>query len=45
MVCGSVSSTLLWMTRPLAWSFVATADPDYWGPAFRYLALTTRARC
>ena len=41
VVVGSVSSTMLWTTRPLAWSFVATADPDYWGPALRYLALTT----
>jgi hypothetical protein len=41
VVCGSVSSTLLWTTRPLAWSFVATTHPDFWGPVFRYLALTT----
>jgi len=42
VVAGSVSSTLLWTTRPLAWSFVATTDPEFWGPAFQYIALTTR---
>jgi hypothetical protein len=41
VVVGSVSSTMLWTTRPLAWSFVATTDPDFWGPIFQYLALTT----
>ena len=41
VVVGSVSSTLLWTTRPLAWAFVATTDPEFWGPVFRYLALTT----
>lgn len=41
VVVGSVSSTLLWTTRPLAWSFVATHDPEFWGPVFHYLALTT----
>jgi hypothetical protein len=42
VIAGSVSSTLLWTSRPLAWSFVATVDPDFWGPIFDYLALTTR---
>lgn len=41
VVVGSVSSMVLWTTRPLAWSFVATTDPQFWGPAFHYLALTT----
>ena len=41
VVVGSVSSTVLWTTRPLAWSFVATTDPSFWGPIFHYLALTT----
>jgi hypothetical protein len=27
--------------RPLAWSFAATLDPEFWGPAFQHLALTT----
>jgi hypothetical protein len=41
VVAGAVSSTLLWTTRPLAWGFVATTDPEFWGPVFNYLALTT----
>jgi hypothetical protein len=41
VVVGSVSSTVLWTTQPLAWSFVATTDPDFWEPIFHYLALTT----
>ncbi len=41
VVVGSVSSTVLWTTRPLAWAFIATTDPEFWGPVFRYLALTT----
>ncbi len=41
VVVGSVSSTMLWTTQPLAWSFVVTVDPEFWGPVFRYLALTT----
>ena len=40
VVAGSVSSTILWTTLPLAWSFVATTDPDFWGPVFDYLAFT-----
>jgi hypothetical protein len=36
-------STIDWATRPLAWSFTATTEPDYWGPIFHYLALTTQA--
>jgi hypothetical protein len=42
VIAGAVGSTLLWVTRPLAWSFVASTDPDFWGPIFDYLALTTR---
>ena len=41
VVVGSVSSTVAWTTRPMAWAFVATTDPEFWGPVFRYLALTT----
>jgi len=41
VVVGSVSSTMLWTTQPLAWSFVVTTDPEFWGPIFHYLALTT----
>jgi hypothetical protein len=35
-------STIEWASRPLAWSFVATVDPEFWGPAFRYMALATQ---
>lgn len=42
VVAGAVSSTLLWTTRPLAWAFIATTDPEFWGPVFHYLALTTK---
>lgn len=41
VVVGSVSSTILWTTRPLAWAFVVTTDDEFWGPIFSYLALTT----
>jgi len=42
VLCGCVGSTLLWMGRPLALSFVVTVDPEFWGPCFDYLGLTTR---
>jgi AAA ATPase domain len=42
VIAGAVGSTLLWATRPLAWSFIATTDPEFWRPIFDYLALTTR---
>jgi hypothetical protein len=42
VLAGAVGSTMLWATRPLAWSFVATTDPEFWRPIFDYLALTTR---
>jgi AAA ATPase domain len=42
VLAGSVSSTIEWISRPLAWSFVATVDPEFWEPIFTYLALTTR---
>ncbi|MEV3923520.1 RCC1 domain-containing protein [Actinomadura coerulea] len=42
-LAASVMSTVDWATRPLAWSFTATTDPDHWGPIFNYLALTTQA--
>jgi hypothetical protein len=40
-LAGSVMSTVEWVARPLAWSFAATIDPEFWAPAFHYLALTT----
>jgi hypothetical protein len=42
VLAGSVVSAIEWASRPLAWSFVATVDPEFWGPAFRYLALATQ---
>ncbi|GAA3218769.1 ATP-binding protein [Actinocorallia longicatena] len=42
-LAGSVMSTVGWATRPLAWSFTATTDPDYWGPIFHYLAFSRLA--
>ncbi|HEY7484848.1 MAG TPA: ATP-binding protein [Streptosporangiaceae bacterium] len=40
VLVGSVTSTVTWASRPLAWSFVMTLDPEFWGPVFRYLAFT-----
>jgi hypothetical protein len=34
---GSVSSIIEWCCRPLAWGFVATVDPAFWGPFFDYI--------
>jgi len=42
VLCGCVGSTLLWMGRPLAMSFVMTVDPGFWGPCFDYLGMTPR---
>ncbi|MET0863748.1 MAG: ATP-binding protein, partial [Nakamurella sp.] len=42
VLCGCIGSTLLWVSRPLALSYVATVDPDFWGPSFDYLGLTER---
>jgi hypothetical protein len=36
-LAGSVTSIITWCTEPLAWSFVATNDPEHWGPFFDYL--------
>jgi hypothetical protein len=36
-LAGSVTSIITWCTEPLAWSFLATNDPEYWGPFFDYL--------
>jgi hypothetical protein len=38
VIAGSVGSMVTWLSRPLAWSFVATVDPEFWRPAFRYMA-------
>ena len=34
---GSVSSIIEWCGRPLAWAFVVTVEPAFWGPFFDYL--------
>ena len=41
---ASVSSLGVWISRPLAWSFVATIDTDFWAPGFDYLGFTPRVR-
>ncbi|HEU4423028.1 MAG TPA: AAA family ATPase [Pilimelia sp.] len=37
VLAGSVSSLVVWLTRPLAWSFVIVTDTAYWAPIFDYL--------
>lgn len=39
VLAGCVGSTLLWVRRPLAWSFLTTIDTEYWAPNFSYLGL------
>ncbi|MFG1708868.1 ATP-binding protein [Nonomuraea sp. M3C6] len=41
VLAGSVMCTIDWVSRPLAWSFMTTLDPEFWGPAMHYVALTT----
>ena len=40
VLAACVGSTIMWIRRPLAWSFVTTVDPDFWGPSFDYLGLS-----
>jgi hypothetical protein len=40
VLVSSVVALTTWLTRPLAWSFVASADPAFWGPFFTYLGMT-----
>jgi hypothetical protein len=42
VLTGSTSSCANWMTRALAWSWVATVDPEFWEPPFAYLAFHHR---
>jgi hypothetical protein len=42
VLVGCVTSLMTWMSRPLAWSFVAVTTPDFWGPFFDYLAMPKR---
>jgi hypothetical protein len=44
VLAASVASASLWISRPLAWSFVATVDAEFWAPGFEYLGLTPRTR-
>ncbi len=44
VLAASVSSASLWISRPLAWSFVTTVDDEFWAPGFEYLGLTPRVR-
>ena len=39
-VGGLVAGTIDWVTRPLAWTFVPTVDPEFCGPAFSYVGFT-----
>jgi AAA ATPase domain len=37
LLAGTVSSIITWCTEPLAWSFLVSNDPGYWGPFYDYL--------
>ncbi|HEX2772678.1 MAG TPA: ATP-binding protein [Micromonosporaceae bacterium] len=37
VLAGTVTSIITWCTEPLAWSFVVSSDPQFWGPFFDYL--------
>jgi hypothetical protein len=37
LLAGTVTSIITWCTEPLAWSFLVSNDPEYWGPFFDYL--------
>ncbi|HTF10313.1 MAG TPA: ATP-binding protein, partial [Asanoa sp.] len=37
-LAAPVSSVIEWLTRPLAWSFGITSDPEFWGPRFDHVA-------
>ncbi|WP_203713927.1 ATP-binding protein [Asanoa siamensis] len=38
VLAAPVSSVIEWMTKPLAWSFGVTVDPEFWAPRFDYVA-------
>jgi hypothetical protein len=40
VLAGPVSSLIEWVSRPLAWSFVAIVEDAVWGPIFDYIAFT-----
>jgi hypothetical protein len=37
LLAGTVTSIITWCTEPLAWSFLVSDDPEYWGPFYDYL--------
>jgi hypothetical protein len=39
VLVGSVAALTSWLTQPLAWSFTAPTDDEFWGPFFDYIAL------
>jgi hypothetical protein len=39
VLAGSVNALTTWLTLPLAWSFTAPVDEEFWGPFFDYIAL------
>lgn len=42
VLAGTVMSLIEWARMPLAWSFVAVLDPEFWEPASAYMAFGTR---
>ena len=39
VLVSSVAALTTWLTQPLAWSFTAPTDDEFWGPFFDYIAL------
>ena len=39
VLVASVNALTTWLTLPLAWSFTAPTDEEFWGPFFDYIAL------
>jgi hypothetical protein len=39
VLASCVGSTITWVRRPLAWSFVTSIDDEFWVPNFSYLGL------
>ncbi|MGY1803519.1 hypothetical protein ACI78T_09565 [Blastococcus sp. SYSU D00922] len=40
VLVSSVVALTTWLTQPLAWSFTAPVDPEFWGPFFDYLGMS-----
>jgi hypothetical protein len=40
LLAGPISSTIEWLTRPLAWSVLVVIDAKFWAPLFDYIAFT-----